>query len=50
MVILATMFGMGLRLELEKKGPYEIMLRGAVYAPKGAAYVVVQGIGPLGRG
>lgn len=48
-VILATMFGMGLRLELEKQGPLETMLRGAVYAPKGAANAVVQGIGPLGR-
>jgi hypothetical protein len=34
-VILATMFGMGLRLELEKQGPYETTMRSIVFAPRG---------------
>lgn len=44
-VILATMFGMGLRLELEEQGPYETKLRNIIYAPKGETRVVVQGLG-----
>jgi cytochrome P450 len=44
-VMLATMFGMGLRLELEQKGPIETTLRGPIYAPKGATRVIVRGIG-----
>lgn len=41
-VILATMFGMGLRLELENQGPYETRLQSIVYAPRGETRVVVQ--------
>jgi cytochrome P450 len=48
-VMLATIFGMGLRLELEAKGPYVTTLRGPLYAPKGATRVVVQGIGQEAR-
>jgi cytochrome P450 len=44
-VMLATMFGMGLRLELSQKGPYVTTLRSVVYAPKGETRVVVQAIG-----
>jgi cytochrome P450 len=44
-VMLATMCGMGLRLELERKGPCETTLRGSLHAPKGATRVVVQGLG-----
>jgi cytochrome P450 len=44
-VILATMFGMGLRLSLEQQGPYETKLRSIVYAPKGDTKVVVEGLG-----
>jgi cytochrome P450 len=42
-VMLATMFGMGLRLELEQKGPIVTTLRFPVYAPRGGTRVVVQG-------
>jgi cytochrome P450 family 110 len=48
-VILATIFGAGLRLELAKKGPYETALRTVVYSPKGETPVIVRGVGPLGR-
>jgi cytochrome P450 len=48
-VMLATMFGMGLRLSLEQKGPVETTLRGPVYSPKGATRVVVQGLGAPGQ-
>lgn len=44
-VILATMFGMGLRLELENQKPYKTELRSVIYAPKGETRVVVQGVG-----
>jgi cytochrome P450 len=44
-VVLATMFGMGLRLEVEEKRLPETMLRSVVYAPRGKARVLVQGIG-----
>ncbi len=48
-VVLATMFGMGLRLALEQEGPYVTTLRAVAYAPKGATRVVVQGIGEPAR-
>lgn len=44
-VMLATVFGMGLRLELDTQGPYETTLRGPVYAPKGKTRVLVRGMG-----
>jgi cytochrome P450 len=42
-VILATMFGMGLRLSLEKQGPYATTLRSVFYVPKGETRVLVEG-------
>jgi cytochrome P450 len=48
-VIMATMFGMGLRLSLENEGPYQTKLRSIVYAPKGDTRVVVQGLGDQAR-
>jgi hypothetical protein len=47
-VILATMCAMGLRLSLEKAGPYRTTLKGPVYAPKGGTRVVVEGMGGMG--
>jgi cytochrome P450 len=44
-VVLATMFGMGLRLGLEQEGPYVTTLRTVAYSPKGETRVVVEGIG-----
>ena len=41
-VMLATMLGMGLRLELQQQGPYHTTLSGPVYAPRGRTQVVVQ--------
>ncbi len=41
-VMLATMFGMGLRLELEEQGPSETTLRSILYAPKGETRVLVR--------
>lgn len=41
-VILATMFGMGLRLELENRKPHETILRSAIYSPKGETRVLMQ--------
>jgi cytochrome P450 len=44
-VILATMLGMGLRLELVSRGPPVTTLRSVVYAPRGETRVVVRGVG-----
>jgi len=41
-VILATMFGSGLRLELTDGSPVETTLRSVVYAPKGETRVMVR--------
>ena len=38
------MFGMGLRLTLEQKGPIVTTLRGAIYTPKGGTRVIVREI------
>ncbi len=46
-VMLATLFGMGLRLELEQPGPYTVTLRGPIYAPKGETRVVVRAPGEV---
>jgi cytochrome P450 family 110 len=49
-VMLATMFGMGLRLELTEKGPPVTTLRVVVYAPRGETRVLVKGKGGQGMG
>jgi cytochrome P450 len=48
-VMLATMFGMGLRLALEQEGPPVTTLRAVVYGPRGDTRVVVQAIGEGAR-
>ena len=48
-IVLATMFGMGLRLRLEKPGPIQTTLRAILYAPKGGTRVVVERAGALAR-
>ncbi len=40
-VMLATLFGMGVRFELAQRGPYRTALRSIVYAPEGETRVVV---------
>ena len=47
-VILATMFGMGLRLELENRKPHETILRSVIYSPKGETRVLRQEWGRSG--
>ena len=44
-VMLATMFGMGLRFELVDQGPLVTTLRSIVYAPRGQTRVLVRGVG-----
>jgi cytochrome P450 len=48
-VILATVLGAGLRLELSQKGPVATTLRGPIYAPQGATRVVVEAVGARAR-
>lgn len=47
-VILATLFGMGLRFSLENPGPYQTTLNGPAYSPKGKTRVIVESL--RGRG
>jgi cytochrome P450 len=44
-VIMATMFGAGIKLRLEDKGPWKAQLRSLIYAPKGGTKVIVESIG-----
>ncbi len=48
-VMLASMSGMGLWLELEQQGPYVTTLRGPLHAPKGGTRVIVRGLGRQAR-
>ena len=44
-VIMATMFGAGIKLRLEDKGPWKAALRSLIYSPKGGTRVIVEAAG-----
>ena len=44
-VIMATMFGAGIKLRLEARGPWKATLRSLIYSPKGGTKVVVEAVG-----